>query len=210
MRAFPLRAFAVVLLALVAGPVAAQAARPIESRTPMPGSLVDLESPRGENWMLRTGENGDLTFMRYGRGRETTEVATVVAFGIDAEADDAAFSRVVQNEIAIGRGDPNRFEVIEATLDEVTKGDARCVRSFDLIRDLAAQLGGGKTREMVLAVHGLHCRHPTKRELGLSFVFSVRSLKRQEDTTTADAQAFFDSIEMHAPREMPADEPGAD
>lgn len=210
MRAFPLRACAGVLFALLAGPVAAQDAQSIESLTPMPGPFVDLASPRGENWLLRTGEQGDLTFLRFGKGRDTTEVATVVAFGIDAEADDAAFTKVVQNEIAIGRGDPGRFELIEATQDEVTKGGARCIRSFDLIRDLAAQVGGGKTREMFLAAHGLHCRHPTKRSLGLSFVFSVRSIKRQDETTAADAQAFFDSIEMHAQRDVPADEPGAD
>lgn len=207
---FMFRACAVMLLALVAGAATAQSAQPVAARTPMPGPLVDLASPRGDNWLMRTGEDGDLTFMRFGRGRDTTEVATVVAFGIDAEADDAAFARAVGNEIEIGRGDPGRFERLELTQTEVTRGDAHCIRSFDLIRDLAAQVGGGKTREMFLAVHGMHCRHPTERDVGLSFVFSVRSLKRQDETTIADADAFFDSIEMHARRKMADDAQGAD
>ena len=211
MRAFPLRACAVILLALLAGPVAAQPAQPIESRTPMPGPVVDVVSPRGENWQVRTEANGDLiTFTRFGRGLDTTELARVIVLGLDAEADDAAFFEAVQAEMEAGRGDPSLFERVESSQTEVTRGDARCIRTFDLTRHPAAVVGDGKTREMFRAMHALHCRHPSHRDIGLSFLFSVRSIERQDETTIADADAFFDSIEMHARRKMPGDAQGAD
>lgn len=204
MAANPVRTCLVLLLALVAGSAAAQGARPIASGTPMPGPLLDLASPEGDGWYLRTAENGDLTFAREGRQRDASEVATVQTFGIDPEADDAAFRKAVESELAIGRGPAPRFETLESAMVTVLIDGVECIRSLDLIRDNAAEVGRGKTRVMLIDVHGTYCRHPVKRSLGLAFVYSVRSAKREEDTTTAKALAFFDTLRLHKAAPAPA------
>ena len=206
MTARPFLTWLVLLLALAAGPALAQSVRTIESRTPMPGPLVDLESPEGDGWLLRVAEGGDLTFMREGRQRDSSEVASVQAFNIDAEADDAAFRKAVESEIAIGRGPAPRFETVESAMVDVLIDGVVCIRSLDLIRDNAAQVGSGKTRVMLIDVHGTFCRHPVKRSLGLAFIYSVRSPEREEDATTAKALAFFDTLRLHKTPPAPAAE----
>lgn len=186
-----------LLLALAPGPAAAQDARPIASGTPMPGPLLDLASPEGEGWLLSIADNGDLTFVREGRQRDASEVAMVQAFGIDPEADDDAFRKAVESELAIGRGPPDRFETLESAMVTVVIDGVPCIRSLDLVRDNAAEVGRGKTRVMLIDVHGTYCRHPVKRSLGLAFIYSVRSPKREEDATTAKALAFFDTLRLH-------------
>ena len=185
------------VLALTAWPVAADELRTVVPGTPMPGPLLDLASPEGDGWVLNTAENGDLTFMREGRQRDSSEIASVQAFGIDAEADDAAFRKAVENEIAIGRGPAPRFETLESAMVMVMIDGVECIRSLDLIRDNAAQVGRGKTRVMLIDVHGTFCRHPAKRSLGLAIIYSVRSPTREEDATTAKALAFFDTLRLH-------------
>lgn len=185
------------MLALAAMPAVAQDVRAIAAGTPMPGPLVDLASPEGDGWLLRTEKNGELTFVREGRQRGASEVATVQSFGIDPDADDAAFRKAVESEIAIGRGPAPRFETLESAMVTVLIDGVECIRSLDLIRDNAAEVGRGKTRVMLIDVHGTFCRHPAKRSLGLAFVYSVRSPEREEDATTAKALAFFDTLRLH-------------
>lgn len=206
MPATSFRTCLVLLLALAAGPAASQDLRPIASGTPMPGPLLDLASPEGDGWLLSMAESGDLTFMREGRQRDASEVVSIQSFGIDPEADEAAFRRAVESEIAIGRGPAERFETLESAMVDVVIDGVVCIRSLDLIRDNAAQVGRGKTRVMLIDVHGTFCRHPVKRSLGLAFIYSVRSPEREEDATTAKALAFFDTLRLHkTPPAAPAE-----
>ena len=197
MASKPLHTALVLLLALAVGPATAQEVRAIASGTPMPGPLLDLASPEGDGWYLRTTENGDLTFAREGRQRDASEVASVRTFDIDPEADDAAFRRAVESELAISRGPASRFETLESAMVTVLIDGVSCIRALELIRDNAAQVGRGKTRVMLIDVHATYCRHPVKRSLGLAFVYSVRSAEREEDATTAKALAFFDTLRLN-------------
>lgn len=192
-----LRTCFTLMLALATMPAVAQDVRAIAGGTPMPGPLLDLASPEGDGWLLRTEKNGDLTFAREGRQRGASEVATVQSFGVDPDADDAAFRKAVESEIAIGRGPAPRFDTLESAMVTVLIDGVECIRSLDLIRDNAAEVGRGKTRVMLIDVHGTFCRHPAKRSLGLAFVYSVRSPEREEDATIAKALAFFDTLRLH-------------
>lgn len=173
----------------------AQDPQPVAGYKLFEGPLLDIFSPAGDGWSLVDGGQA-MIFMREGEQRHASDIASVNSFPVAADADTATFEALVREEIRKGvEGD--RYQSLPgSSLTVVQHGTAHCLRYAQAVIDRAAQVGRGKTRQMVLDVHGLYCRHPANPELGIALIYSVRAPKREPEQTASAADAFFDSLAL--------------
>lgn len=136
-------------------------------------------------------------FMREGEHRHDSFAATASFFPLQPELDRASFEALIREEVA-RQAPSDRFEPLESSLEYGEDRGYPCMRYAGTVRDTAAQIGGGRTRSLLLDVRALYCRHPHDATRGFALVYSYRGPKRAP-TLAADAEAFFATVKPTIP-----------
>lgn len=161
----------------------------VESETRFELPLLEVRSPAGEGWLtIDAGADGRY-FMREGEHRHASVAATVNFFPLSPALDRAGFEALVREEVA-RQAPADRFEPIESSLEYGETRGYPCMQYAGVVRDTAAQVGGGRTRSLLLDVNALYCRHPHDATRGFSLVYSYRGPDR-DPSLGASAEAFF-------------------
>lgn len=187
----PIRALllAAALCGAATAPCRAQEMTPVAPETRFELPLLALRSPAGQGWLtIDAGADGRF-FMREGEQRHASVAATATFFPLQPGLDRAGFEALIREAIA-RQAPADRFEPVESSLEYGEDRGYPCMRYAGTVRDTAAQVGGGRTRRLLLDVRALYCRHPHDASRGFSLVYSYRGPER-DPALTADAEAFF-------------------
>lgn len=180
---------AVALWVAAIAPCHAQQMTPVAPETRFELPLLELRSPTGRGWMtVDAGAEGRF-FMREGEHRHASVAATATFFPLRPDLDPAGFEALIGEDVA-RQAPADRFEPVESSLAYAEDRGYPCMRYAGVVRDTAAQIGGGRSRQLLLEVRALYCRHPHDPNRGFSLVYSYRGPER-EPTLAADAEAFF-------------------
>jgi hypothetical protein len=181
------------LLLTTATNVAAQEPRRVAAGFLFEGPLLDIRAPRDKGWSVVDQDKDGLIFMRKGRKRDASFIASVTPFEIAVAADAAGFEAQMRDRLRKDF-DENRFERLEESIVANDLASVKCFRYTTAAIDRAAQIDRGKTRRLALDLHALYCRHPADAALGIAITYSYRSPERDVEKTARDAQAFFDDV----------------
>jgi len=185
---------ALTLCIFVAMPAHAAKPRRIPGLQRFEGPLLDIVSPAGKGWvMVDAGTRGKL-FMRDGKERHASLIATVTTFPVEAEASVATFDAQVRENVAKEAQGARYQPLSGGDLVPEQHGAAHCLRYSQAVTDLSAQVGRGDTATLVLELHALYCRHPADPALGVAITYSVRAPQRTAEETALAAQSFFDGV----------------
>lgn len=180
---------AIALWAAAIAPGHAQQMTPVAPETRFELPLLELRSPAGKGWMTVDGGAEGRFFLREGEHRHASIAATATFFPLQPALDRAGFEALIREQVA-RQAPPDRFEPVESSLEYGESRGYPCLRYAGVVRDTAAQVGGGRTRQLLLDVQALYCRHPHNATRGFSLVYSYRGPERDPALAT-DAEAFF-------------------
>jgi hypothetical protein len=180
---------AAALCGATTAPCRAQEMTPVAPETRFELPLLELRSPAGKGWLtVDAGPDGRF-FMREGEQRHASVAASATFFPLQPDLDRAGFEALIREEVA-RQAPADRFEPVESSLEYAETRGYPCMQYAGVVRDTAAQVGGGRTRHLLLDVRALYCRHPHDASRGFSLVYSHRGPER-EPALAADAEAFF-------------------
>jgi hypothetical protein len=199
MRTDPIRLLfaAIVLWSAAIAPCHAQKMKPVAPETRFELPLLELQSPAGKGWLtVDTGADGRF-FMREADDRYATVAATVTFLPLEPDLDRAGFEALIREEV-VRQAPVDRFEPVESSLEYDETRGYPCIRYAGVVRDTAAQVGGSRTRSLILDVLALYCRHPHDATRGFALVYSHRGPKR-DPALAADATRFFATVKPTPP-----------
>ncbi|MFZ5636476.1 MAG: hypothetical protein ACOY82_07785 [Pseudomonadota bacterium] len=181
-----------VVCILSAAALAPCRAQDLESTLPgtiYHGPMLDVAVPDGTGWMtIDNGVQGRL-FERRGERRHTTIIASATFFPLEPNLDDAGFEAQVRADIAHQAAE-DRFEPVESSVSYDESRGYPCIVYAAVVRDTAAQVGGDRTRDLILEMRALYCRHPHDAALAFALIYSHRG-KQRDPAFAAAAEGFF-------------------
>ena len=189
----------------ILGAIPAHAAKPqrVAGLQSFKGPLLDIHSPAGKGWtMVDMGTRGML-FVRDGKERHASLVASVTTFPVKVEANPETFDAQVRESVAQDARGARYQPLSGGDLVAEQHGAAHCLRYSQAMTDLSAQVGHDNTAVLVLELHALYCRHPANPALGVAITYSVRAPQRTPEETELAAQSFFDGVVLKPAADAP-------
>lgn len=180
--------FAVFLAACVAG--GGPRGNSVHPAQLFSGDYINVKAPASEGWLLINSSGSGITFGKQGPSTSESFIAGVLMFGMAPTGTPAEFKELVK---AGTRRDtpPERYDIQRESLKYTDERGYPCVRYQALAKDKKPQ---GLNAPLLLALHGLYCRHPKRPETGFAAVYSFRG-KAEHPALRSEAESFIQGVQ---------------
>jgi hypothetical protein len=128
--------------------------------------------PQEPNWQMMLMNTYQLTLGKRGGKPNETYIANVQLYQLPPLASEHEFKKVV-SQGRLSEPDTGRFRLIKNDEELASTKGTWCVRYHTVSEDKAAKTPTGPIT-MLRDEYGYHCQHPSRKNVGVFFSYSLR------------------------------------